>query len=89
MAVVDVNLRRGSLAERVLFGILALALLVLGMFFIVAALVAGSILAVVALLRLWWLRRRVRKAQEERYLSTEYTVVEREEPPTPSLPPGR
>jgi len=89
MAVVDVNLRRSSLAERILFGILALALLVLGIFFIVAALVAGSILAAVALLRLWWLRRRVRKAQEERYLSTEYTVVEREELPLPRRPPGR
>jgi len=89
MAVVDVNLRRSSLAERILFGILALALLVLGIFFIAAALVAGSILAAVALLRLWWIKRRVSKAQEERYLSTEYTVVEREELPPPSLPPGR
>jgi len=89
VAVVGVNLRQRSLPERILFGVAALALLVLGFFFIAAALVAGAILAAVVLLRLWWLRRRLRKAEAARYISAEYTVVERESPPPSRLPPGQ
>lgn len=89
MAVVDVNLRQRSLIERVLVGVLALALLVLGFFFVAAALVAGAILAAVVLLRLWWLGRRLRKAEAERYVAAEYMVVEREAPPSSRLPPAR
>ena len=88
MAVVDVNLRRGSLAERIVFGILALALLVLGFFFLAAALVAGAVLAALFLIRLWWLRRRIKQEEEASYLTTEYEVIERERPQDPRLPPG-
>lgn len=89
MAVADAGFRSRSLAERIVLGILALGLLVLGFFFIAAALVAGTILAAVALLRFWWLRRRLRKAEAERYVSAEYTVVERESPAPSRLPPDR
>ena len=89
MAADYVNLRQRSLVERILFGLLALALLVLGFFFIVAALVAGAILAAAALLRFWWLQRKLRKAEKDRYVSAEYTVVERESPPLSRLPPGQ
>jgi hypothetical protein len=64
------------------------ALVVLGFFFLAAALVAGALLGAVILIRLWWLQRKIRKAEEARYLTTEYTVVDRERPPDPRLPPG-
>jgi predicted lipid-binding transport protein (Tim44 family) len=78
MATVHVNLRERSLLERIVFGILLLAVLALGFFFLVAALVAGAILAAVILLRFWWVKRKLAKAAEEEFITTEYTVVERE-----------
>jgi predicted lipid-binding transport protein (Tim44 family) len=78
------TIRERSLPERILMGMAVLALMVLGFFFLAAALVAGAILAAVVLLRFWWLKRKLRKAAEEEFIATEYTVVEREklvEPP--------
>jgi uncharacterized membrane protein YphA (DoxX/SURF4 family) len=75
-----------AIAGRIVVGIAALALVVLGFFFLAAALIAGAMLAGVILIRVWWLQRRARKAEESRYLTTEYTVVERER--DPRLPPG-
>ena len=74
--------------RRIVFGALALALVVLAFFFLAAALVAGAVLAAVFLIRVWWLRRRIRRAEEDQYLSTEYEVIERERPQDPRLPPG-
>ena len=75
-----------SLLERFLFGIAALAVLVLGFFFLAAALVAGALLAGAILLRYWWISRRLRKAADAGIITTEYTVIEREAPPAPRLP---
>ena len=75
-------------AERIVIGVVALALVVLAFFFLAAALVTGAILAVVFLTRLWWLRRRLRRAEEDQYLTTEYEVIDRERPQDPRLPPG-
>jgi hypothetical protein len=77
-----------ALVERVMLALVVLALAVLGFFFLAAALVAGGILAGVLLLRLWWLQRRVRKADEAAFLTTEYKVVEREGERDPRLPPS-
>jgi len=77
-----------AIAGRIVLAAAALALVVLGFFFLAAALIAGAILAGVILIRLWWLQRRIRKAEDARYLTTEYTVVDREPPPGPRLPPG-
>ena len=77
-----------AIAGRIVLAAAALALVVLGFFFLAAALIAGAFLAGVILIRLWWLQRRIRKAEEARYLTTEYTVVDRERPPDPLLPPG-
>ncbi|MGH8640437.1 MAG: hypothetical protein ACRET6_01935 [Burkholderiales bacterium] len=77
-----------ALAERALVAAVALALVVLGFFFLAAALVAGAILAAVLLLRLWWLQRGIRKADEAAFLTTEYKVVEREGARDPRLPPA-
>jgi membrane protein implicated in regulation of membrane protease activity len=76
-----------ALAEKILLAVAALALVLLGFFFLAAALIAGVILAGVVLIRLWWLRRRMRKEAEARDLTTEYTVVEREGQGDPRLPP--
>ena len=77
-----------AIVERVVVGALALTLVVLGFFFLAAALVAGAVLAAVFLIRIGWLRRRMRRAEEARYLTTEYEVVDRERPQDPRLPPG-
>jgi hypothetical protein len=73
-----INLRARSLPERILYGALLLAVLVLGFFFLVAALVAGAILAGVVLLRFWWLKRKLKRAANEEFITTEYRVVEPE-----------
>lgn len=79
----------GGLIGRIAFGIVALVVLVLGFFFLAAALVAGALLAAVVLVRLWWHKRKLVKAAEQEFITTEYTVVERERPPDPRLPPER
>ena len=81
------DLRQRSWPERIVYGVLLLAVLVLGFFFLVAALIAGAILAGVVLLRLWWVKRKLEKAAEAEYITTEYAVVEREQPVAPRLPP--
>ena len=72
-----------AIAGRIVVAAAALALVVLGFFFLAAALIAGAMLAGVILIRLWWLQRRIRKAEEARYLTAEYTVVDRERPKSP------
>ncbi len=78
MATVHINLRERSLLERIVYGTLLVGVLVLGFFFLVAALIAGAILALVVLARFWWLKRRLRKAANEEFITAEYSVVERE-----------
>jgi hypothetical protein len=79
MAVVHVDLLNRSLPERIVYGTLLAAVLVLGFFFLVAALITGAILASLILARLWWLKRKLAKAAEAEFITTEYTVVEREQ----------
>lgn len=88
MPIVYLNVRERSLLERILYAILALALVVLGFFFLAAAIVAGAILAGVVLLRLWWLKRRLKKAADREFVTTEYTVIERESLAEPPLDAG-
>jgi hypothetical protein len=85
MAIVHLPPPGRSLPERILYGILALAVLALGFFFLAAAAVAGAILAGVVLLRYWWVQRKLRKTAEDAFITTEYQVVEREhdDPPRP------
>jgi hypothetical protein len=85
MPTVHFNVRERSLLERVVYAILALALVVLGFFFLAAAVVAGAIIAGVVLLRLWWLKRRLKKAADSEFVTAEYTVIERETLPDPSI----
>jgi len=87
VAVVHIDLRERSLLERIVLAVLLLAVLVLGFFFLVAALIAGAVLAGVLLLRFWWLKRRLKQAAEAEFITTDYTVVEREQPAAPRLPP--
>jgi hypothetical protein len=89
MPTVYVNLRERSLPERIVLGIVVLAVLVLGFFFLAAALVAGAMLAGVLLLRFWWLKRKLKKAAEAEFITTEYRILEREPPMAPRLPPDR
>ena len=77
-----------AIAGRIALAAAALALVVLGFFFLAAALIAGAMLAAVILIRSWWLQRKIRKEEEAQYLTTEYTVVDRERSPDSRLPPG-
>lgn len=88
MPTIYLNAQQRSLPERILYAILALALVVLGFFFLAAAVVAGAILAGVVLLRLWWLKRKLKKAAGEEFVTTEYTVIEREPLHDASIDPG-
>jgi len=63
MPTIYLNTQQRSLPERILYAILALALVVLGFFFLAAAVVAGAILAGIVLLRLWWLKRKLKKGR--------------------------
>ena len=78
MAIVYLPPQRRSLPERIAYGILAVAILVLGFFFIAAAIVAGVTLAGVVLVRYWWVRRKLERAADQAFITTEYEVVERD-----------
>lgn len=66
-----------SWPERILLGIVTVAIVVLGFFFLTVALVAGAIVAAVVLARIWWLARKMRAAQRDAAIDGEYVVVER------------
>jgi hypothetical protein len=87
MAIVYLPPRTRSLPERIAYGVLAAAILVLGFFFLAAAVVAGVVLAGVVLVRYWWVSRQLRKAADREFITTEYTVVERERKPPVSGDP--
>lgn len=67
---------QGGLLERIVFFALGLVVLVAAFFFIGIALIAGAILAGIFLIRLWWLRRKLQRAQQDTYVEGEYTVIE-------------
>ena len=72
---IQIDGRGRGLLERVVYGVLLLAVLALGFFFLVAALIAGAILAVAVLLRLWWVKRKLTQAAQDEFITTEYRVV--------------
>ena len=65
-----------SWPAKVLYALLAIVLLAVGFFFVTVALVAGAIVALIILARLWWASRKLRRAQERTELEGEFTVVE-------------
>lgn len=67
---------QAGLLERIVFFALGLIVLVVAFFFIGIALVAGAILAVIFLIRLWWLKRKLQRAAQDSYVEGEYTVIE-------------
>ncbi len=70
------NRPQAGLLERIVFFVLGLIVLVAAFFFVGIALIAGAILAVVILLRLWWLKRKLRDTAEDGVVEGEYRVVE-------------
>lgn len=85
MPTVHIDLRNRSLLERIIYGTLLAGVLVLGFFFLVAALIAGAILALLVLARLWWVKRRLKQAADEEFITTEYSVIERERLESPPV----
>lgn len=73
---------------RILLTLTTISLVIVGFFFFTIALVAGALIAMVIGLRLWWMLRKLRKAQpvsgaphaeqSQGALDGEYQVIERE-----------
>lgn len=83
--------QKPGLLARILIGIAALGVVVVGFFFLTIALVAGAILALIIGARLWWTMRKLQRdmaasanapgttqARPHEALEGEYQVVERE-----------
>ena len=71
--------RAVSWPARVLYGLALAAVLVVGFFFLTIALVAGAIVALVILVRLWWITRGVRHSRQQAEIEGEFAVIERRE----------
>ncbi len=67
---------QAGLLERIVFFALGLVVLIAAFFFIGIALVAGAILAGIFLIRLWWIRRKLQRAEQDTFVEGEYTVIE-------------
>ncbi len=68
---------------RLLLTLTTVALVIVGFFFLTAALVAGALIALVVGVRLWWTLRKLRRAQTEAgtdsgVLDGEFEVVQRD-----------
>ena len=68
------------LLERVVYALVCAALIVLAFFFLTVALIAGAIVALVVIGRLWWITRKLRQAPGQTEIDGEFTVVERHDP---------
>lgn len=75
MRAYTVSARELSWPQKVLYAVLGLALLVLAFFFLTVALVAGALIALVVLARLWWISRKLNKEAGGDALEGEYRVV--------------
>ena len=71
--------RRATWLERVLYTIGGVVVLFTGFFFITVAFVVGALLALVIIARIWWIARKVKRAQNRDVVEGEYKVVERSE----------
>ena len=71
--------RAVSWPARVLYGLVLAALLVIGFFFLTVALVAGALVALVVLARLWWLTRKASRTRTDDSIEGEFAVVEERE----------
>ncbi len=72
---------RPGWVSRILLTLATLGLVIVGFFFLTAALIAGAILALVIGVRLWWTLRKLKRAGAHTggsALEGEYQVVERD-----------
>lgn len=77
MRAYTITVRELSWPQRVLYAIVGLALVMLAFFFLTVALVAGALLALAILARLWWISRKLRRKPGGAALEGEYRVVSR------------
>ena len=73
--------------ERTAAFLVAVIVLVLSFFFVAAAVAFVLVLAVVLAVHLWWLKRKLKQTAEREFITTEYTVVEREAQQEAQPPP--
>jgi len=57
--------QKPGLLARILLGIAAVGLVIVGFFFFTIALIAGALLALVIGVRLWWMLRKLKRAAAE------------------------
>jgi predicted lipid-binding transport protein (Tim44 family) len=73
------ELRRSSWLERVLYAVGGVAVIVIGFFFLTVAFIVGALLALVIVVRLWWISRKLQRARRRNVVEGEYEVVQRSE----------
>ena len=75
---------------RILVALITLTLVIVGFFFLTVALIAGALVAAVFGARLWWMMRKLKRAQADadnaNVVDGDYRVIERESS-TVQLPP--
>jgi hypothetical protein len=76
----------GAWLARVAAVIIGAGLLVVGFFFLTAALIAGVLIAGVIGARVWWTLRRLRREAADEIVEGEYSVVARERLPRTNPP---
>jgi uncharacterized membrane protein len=70
--------RRANWLERIVYTIGGLAVVVMGFFFLTVAFIVGALLALAIIARVWWIARKVKRAQNRDIVEGEYKVVERD-----------
>lgn len=74
-----------------MYGLVLITALVAGFFFLTIALIAGGMVALVILARLWWSSRGLRPPPQQAEIEGEFAVIERREAirqiETPRRPP--
>lgn len=81
-----ISMQKLSWPQRVLYAVLGLALLVLAFFFLTVALVAGALVAMVVLARLWWISRKLGARPADDTLEGEFRIVSRNDDESDRIP---
>ncbi|MBI4207161.1 MAG: hypothetical protein HY527_19235 [Betaproteobacteria bacterium] len=71
--------RQRNWLERIAYALGAVAVIVIGFFFLTVALVVGALLALVVIARLWWVSRKLQRERDRDVFEGEYKVVNRSE----------
>ena len=77
-----------TLLGRVVAALIATSVAVVGLFFLMFALIAASVLAAVVIVRMWWLSRKLRAQRNANVIEGSYSVHVDSPPTLPPQGPG-